>query len=170
MENIRKLYNGLSWNETINMMKMDFNKFNYEQFIKELDSFTINDTNAVHFVLVMISFTLLIVIVSSMKFRDFIDETDEKLSKFELKINKMENINNQLKKKLETQFNQEEWFEESVINKELKKIRSSIIQSDENNKNMIHQIKKSLTAQKARVTKLKNEMKVYFESTEESDE
>lgn len=170
MENIRKLYNGLSWNESINMMKMDFNQFHYEQFIKELDSFTINDTNAVHFVLVMISFTLLIVIVSSMKFRDFIDETDEKLSKFELKIHKMENINNQLKKKIETQFNQEEWFEESVINKELKKIRLSIIQSDENNKNMIHQIKKSLTAQKARVTKLKNEMKVYFESTEESDE
>lgn len=168
MENIRKLYNGISWNETINMM--DFNQFHYEQFIKELDSFTINDTNAVHFVLVMISFTLLIVIVSSMKFRDFIDETDNKLFQFELKIHKMENINNQLKKKLETQFNQEEWFEESVINKELKKIRSSILQSDENNKNMIHQIKKSLTAQKARVTKLKNEMKVYFESTEESDE
>ena len=168
MENIRKLYNGIYWNETINMM--DFNQFHYEQFFKELDSFTINDTNAVHFVLVMISFTLLIVIVSSMKFRDFIDETDNKLFQFELKIHKMENINNQLKKKLETQFNQEEWFEESVINKELKKIRSSIIQSDENNKNMIHQIKKSLTAQKARVTKLKNEMKVYFESTEESDE
>ena len=29
MENIRKLYNGLSWNESINMMKMDFNQFHF---------------------------------------------------------------------------------------------------------------------------------------------